>query len=268
MNKYLLFLLLGLCFVPNGFGESLLKATAIPLSFNDLSFTERVKILQEGYEPFESEYDENGVCVTNCPYKGITLKEQEEQSRIESDKVWAEIWGEEYVVEDEPSEETKSIISKVDDLDKQKRDEKEQEILRTYPLGAPLSGNVEITSDYGRRFLNGRWVIHDGIDLRASEGTEVFATADGEVVELVSNPRCGTGIKIKHKSGLYTLFCHLNKQLVHNGQPISKGQPIALSGNTGRSTAPHLHYAVIGVFENKLIALDPKLFIWGKGTKN
>lgn len=60
---------------------SLLQAQQFPKTFNDLSFTQRMAVLTEGYTPFESEYDENGHCISGCPYAGITF--EEEQAEID-----------------------------------------------------------------------------------------------------------------------------------------------------------------------------------------
>ncbi|MEM7053894.1 MAG: M23 family metallopeptidase [Pseudomonadota bacterium] len=87
--------------------------------------------------------------------------------------------------------------------------------------------------------------LHGGIDFRAATGTEVMSTADG-VVEFAGNHSSGFGtmVKIIHNYGFATIYAHLDQTDVRVGQYISKGQVIGRSGNTGRSTAPHLHYEV------------------------
>ena len=77
MNKYLLFVLLNMFFIPNLCGESFLTAQQFPVTFQDLSFTQRVAVIKEGFEPYQSEFDENGVCITNCAYAGITIKQEQ-----------------------------------------------------------------------------------------------------------------------------------------------------------------------------------------------
>ncbi|HET9258066.1 MAG TPA: M23 family metallopeptidase [Pseudonocardiaceae bacterium] len=96
------------------------------------------------------------------------------------------------------------------------------------------------TSGYG-----GRWgVMHWGIDLANSIGTPILAAADGVVVE--SGPASGFGlwIRIQHSDGTTTVYGHINRSLVAEGQRVRAGQEIAEMGNRGNSTGPHLHFEV------------------------
>ncbi|MEO9873041.1 M23 family metallopeptidase [Ekhidna sp.] len=88
--------------------------------------------------------------------------------------------------------------------------------------------------------------MHTGTDFSLPTGTPVYATGDGEVV-FTKTKFSGYGkyIKIKHGFGYQTLYAHLSEFLVKPGQKVKRGQVIAYSGNTGGSTAPHLHYEVI-----------------------
>lgn len=89
---------------------------------------------------------------------------------------------------------------------------------------------------------------HTGIDFGCDRGTEVFATGDG-VVELAHgagfNGGYGHQVLLNHGFGYKTRYAHLGKVLVERGERVTRGQVIALTGNTGRSTGPHLHYEVI-----------------------
>ena len=69
-----IFLAANTCFLPV-FGESLLSAQSFPKGFEDMSITSRIDVLREGYAPYEIKYDKNGVCISGCAYKGITIKE-------------------------------------------------------------------------------------------------------------------------------------------------------------------------------------------------
>ncbi|MEJ6951954.1 M23 family metallopeptidase [Natronospora cellulosivora (SeqCode)] len=112
----------------------------------------------------------------------------------------------------------------------------------------PLLDNGEgfITSNYGWRSdpFTGQQQIHEGIDIGVWYNTPVVATADG-VVEFAGR-QGGYGILliIDHGYGYETRYAHLNKVEVRKGQEVSRGDIIALSGNTGRSSGPHLHYEV------------------------
>ncbi len=83
---------------------------------------------------------------------------------------------------------------------------------------------------------------HTGMDLALPEGTEIRAVADGTVLfTRASSTGYGVHVVINHGGGVATLYGHCSKILVGEGQRVTKGQTIALSGNTGRSTGPHLH---------------------------
>ena len=104
----------------------------------------------------------------------------------------------------------------------------------------PVKGNY-VTSHYGYRPQFGR--THKGIDLRAAVGDTVYSTFSGRV-RLTRFERGGYGfyVIVRHDNGLETVYGHLSRFLVKPDQYVKAGQPIALSGNTGRSTGPHLHY--------------------------
>ena len=113
------------------------------------------------------------------------------------------------------------------------------------PFIKPVPGRV--TSPFGtKRKINGTYVsIHHGTDFRAPMGTPVKAINAGVVVYFGEMVLSGKTIVIDHGKGLYSLYGHLSKSKVSVKDKISKGQVIGLSGNTGRTTGPHLH---LGVF--------------------
>lgn len=99
-----------------------------------------------------------------------------------------------------------------------------------------------ITSRYGSRWGS----FHQGIDLAGPVGTPVYAAESGTVTVSTTNGRgYGYYIKINHGSGVSTMYAHCSQLLVEAGQTVEKGQLIAKSGNTGRSTGPHLHFEVL-----------------------
>lgn len=85
---------------------------------------------------------------------------------------------------------------------------------------------------------------HTGIDIAASEGTVVMAAADGEIVFAGEDPSLGLVVSIDHFGAYLTRYGHNAALIVTPGERVRKGQPIALVGNTGRSSAPHLHFEV------------------------
>lgn len=120
-------------------------------------------------------------------------------------------------------------------------------MFQTIPNGSPLK-KTQITGKYGFRIhpVTKKRKFHQGIDLRAKSRTRVYATADG-VVRYVQNKNKGNWgrtVIISHNFGFETVYAHLNKSKVKVGDVIQKGDIIALSGNSGRTTGPHLHYEV------------------------
>lgn len=83
---------------------------------------------------------------------------------------------------------------------------------------------------------------HTGVDFTASEGTEVRSVASGEVVEAGMDGSFGNSVVIEHRDGTYTQYGHLSSISVSAGQTVKSGQKIALSGSTGNTTGPHLHF--------------------------
>jgi hypothetical protein len=86
---------------------------------------------------------------------------------------------------------------------------------------------------------------HPGIDISAPMGTPILAAAGGTVIDVSMGSGYGRMVTIDHGYGLVTRYAHLSKALVRVGQRVHRGDQIALVGNTGIATAPHLHYEVI-----------------------
>ncbi len=118
-------------------------------------------------------------------------------------------------------------------------------LVGTLPLTAPLD-QYRISSGYGERRdpVNGRKARHRGVDFAAPSRSPVYATAPGTVVFAGWRGRYGRIIEIDHGHGVRTRYGHLRKILVKPGQEVDHRQKIALVGNSGRSTGPHVHYEV------------------------
>lgn len=108
------------------------------------------------------------------------------------------------------------------------------------PFALPIAGGYRFTSPYGYRW--GR--LHAGVDLAGPVGMRIHAPADGVVTDAQWENGYGNVIKIRHDFGVSTVYGHLSKIRVKAGQKISRGEWIGDSGNTGRSTGPHLHYEI------------------------
>jgi murein DD-endopeptidase MepM/ murein hydrolase activator NlpD len=106
--------------------------------------------------------------------------------------------------------------------------------------------NAEISDVFGvERVFNGSvQSTHQGLDFRVSSGTSVAAVNSGRIILARALFFEGNCVVIDHGQGLLTLYLHLSKFLVNEGDDVKKGQAIGLSGGTGRATGPHLHLAV------------------------
>jgi murein DD-endopeptidase MepM/ murein hydrolase activator NlpD len=120
-----------------------------------------------------------------------------------------------------------------------------------------------ITSKFGKRIdpFTGKIEEHPGIDISIKPGTEVFATGAGTIkainTKVIKNKGYGKYILIDHGYGYQTLYAHLSEIFVKPDQKVKRWDLIGLTGNSGKSTAPHIHYSV---FSNKT-PKDPMNFI-------
>ncbi len=119
------------------------------------------------------------------------------------------------------------------------------ELWKHIPSTHPVPG-AELCSGFGYRIdpIDKTVRMHEGIDLSASRGTPVYATADGVVVYADWNMGYGYTIDIDHGYGFLTRYAHLSKIQVREGEMVKRGQIIGRVGATGRAVAPHLHYEV------------------------
>jgi murein DD-endopeptidase MepM/ murein hydrolase activator NlpD len=113
---------------------------------------------------------------------------------------------------------------------------------------APATGRV--TSCYGQRW----GTLHAGVDIAAPIGTPVYAPEGGVVVKAGPASGFGLAVAVRHGDGTITLYGHVNKFFVSEGQTVAKGQQIAEVGNRGQSTGPHLHFEVHtgGLYVNRV----------------
>lgn len=127
------------------------------------------------------------------------------------------------------------------------------------PDGWPLTTGGVVTSTFGlrRHPITGRRSMHKGIDIAAKRGSDIVAMADGLVVFSGRKSGYGNIVEIRHADGLETCYAHNARNLVSEGELVSKGQVIAKLGSTGRSTGPHVHFEV----RRNGKALDPMRFL-------
>lgn len=132
-----------------------------------------------------------------------------------------------------------------------------RDLLAHLPSIQPTPG--WITSDFGMRFdpFTGQIKMHEGLDIAAPEGTLIVAPAEGEVKYAGYRGNFGMCLEIDHGYGLVTRYGHCLLLKASLGQRVSRGQPVALVGQSGRATGPHLHYEVVS---NESV-VDPQNYI-------
>ncbi len=109
----------------------------------------------------------------------------------------------------------------------------------TWPAGLPIQGFI--SQDFE---IESEDHYHPGVDIACAEGTPVLATAAGTVVYADYDSTYGHLLVVQHNDTVMTLYGHNSEMLVEAGQKVMVGSRVAHSGNTGKSTAPHLHYEV------------------------
>ena len=110
----------------------------------------------------------------------------------------------------------------------------------------PINGG-RLTSNFGKRAApkKGASTYHKGVDWATPTGTPVYASCGGTVAKAGWGSGYGYVVYINHEDGRQTRYGHLSKVLVSAGQKVKQGDKIALSGNTGVSTGPHLHFEIL-----------------------
>lgn len=126
------------------------------------------------------------------------------------------------------------------------------------PKGWPLGGRI--SSTFGYRIFRGRRDFHTGIDIAAWYKTPVHATASGTVIAAGWESGYGWTVEVQHEKGYSTVYGHMSRYLVDVGDKVKKNQTIGLSGSSGNSTGPHLHYEI----RSYGVPIDP----WRYATAN
>ena len=130
--------------------------------------------------------------------------------------------------------------------------------LASLPSRWPVRGAVN--SEFGNR--RSPWTtsgeLHSGIDIGAERGTPVHAPAAGTVAYAGTHAEYGIAVMVDHGDDLRTIYGHLSKVSVAPGQQIGRGDQLGLSGNTGRSSGPHLHYEIL--VKNRPV--NPRAYFW------
>lgn len=156
--------------------------------------------------------------------------------------------------EERKEDENKENIAQVKSTTQMEKDA--NYLKENYEFIKPISGTI--TSGFGEREVTSKIMTkdHKGIDIAATQGTEIKSAIDGQVIEADSNSQYGNFIKIK-KDDMITVYAHCEKLKVSKDDNIKKGDVIATVGSTGNSTGPHLHFEIR--LSNRYI--DPRFII-------
>lgn len=134
--------------------------------------------------------------------------------------------------------------------------------LAYYELGLsetaiPVQGSVTSGFGYRESPISGKDEFHLALDIGAEEGTEIGAFAAGTVEYIGTSDEFGNYLKIRHENDVSSFYAHCSKLLVHKGDQVACGQTVALVGQTGNATGPHLHLTI----EKNDIRLDPAYYV-------
>lgn len=126
------------------------------------------------------------------------------------------------------------------------------------PSGWPVTGGW-VSSNFGMRAdpFNGRRAYHEGVDIASRLGSTIKAMGDGVVAHAGTKSGYGQMVELTHGQGYTTRYAHTSAVLVKVGDRVTKGQPIAKVGSSGRSTGPHLHFEV----HRRGQAVDPRGYL-------
>jgi murein DD-endopeptidase MepM/ murein hydrolase activator NlpD len=247
----------------------------------DITQNSRIESLKENNEFLKTRLDEMNAIVENITNQVAQIEEKDDEIRmimgvkeLDEDIRNVGIGGStfEYKLSDENISEEYSVevsdyMNKIQKLDREVKLElssyndlittyksKEDSIRHMPALNPVLTGRI--TSKVGVRNhpILKRRIHHDGIDISAKKGTPIFAAADGIVTFANYNGGLGNCVMIDHQYGHTTKYGHMQKILARVGQKVKRGDKIGLVGQTGLSTAPHLHYEVR--YKGKV--LDPR----------
>ena len=148
-------------------------------------------------------------------------------------------------------------ISKGSDINLHRLIENQRMLLACTPSIWPVRGWLSSSFGYRLSPFSNEKELHRGVNISTRLKSPIVAPADGTVIYAGREPGYGKNIRIDHGYGLITSYAQLHKTLTKRGQHVKRGEEIALVGNTGRSTGPHLHYEV----HRNGIPVDPLRYI-------
>ncbi|HZK02263.1 MAG TPA: peptidoglycan DD-metalloendopeptidase family protein [Anaerovoracaceae bacterium] len=236
-----------------GLLEVLLGSTGITDFLTNLDMAQ--KIFDNDVSLLEKLEDQHKAIESQCSKleslrRNLKAKEQSEATKQDQLQISR---GDVSQLKSQVSDENKTLARQVDKLNEE-ANAFIAEILRLQGGGDYVGGGLawpapsskRVTSEFGYRLHPILKVnkLHTGLDIGVASGSQVVAANDGKVIKAAWNNSYGYMVMIDHGGGIVTLYAHNSQLKVKTGDIVVRGQTIALSGNTGASTGPHLHFEV------------------------
>ena len=215
----------------------------------DNAMMDSIQAQQEKIEKTKKELEEQKQEITESRNKVEAKKQELDSAKSSKETKVAKLSAKEKQIQKEMDKLNKAIKEAQKEIDKAVQSASGYQGSFSGTLSWPVSSSSSyynlITSGYGRRDqpTSGASTNHKALDIGISYKT-VYAPADGYIVTASRQSGYGNFIMIKHSNNLYTCYGHLSSYKVKTGQTVKRGDPIAVSGNTGVSTGPHLHWEV------------------------
>lgn len=239
-------------------GELLTRAEYLSqITAYDRAQLEKLKVAKEQLDAREA-----SLVAKEAELEALLVETQEEQkatevlmvAKKESMSGFDSQISEQEAAEKELQEELKAqkaIVAELEEIERKRKEEAlKNQLNLTYDGGKmtwPLPGYSRISSYFGYRsnpFGGSGREYHNGVDLPAPRGTKIVAAYDGQVAWSYYSNSAGNWVGIDHGNEIYTVYMHMSKRLVSEGDTVKKGDVIGLVGTTGRSTGNHLHFGI------------------------
>ena len=209
-----------------------LEDIAVSLEYNDNNIYRVVM----GAEPIDASIRDAGIGGTD-KYADLNSKDFDSKGLVLETRKKIDKIKRKYFIQNQSHEELQELVKN------------KEQLLAAIPAIRPVADDpsVRLASGYGYRYHPIYKVrkLHTGIDFSAPTGTPIYASADGKIVTMeVSFKGYGKHIEIDHGFGFVTKYAHMHEFAVKLGQKVKRGDLIGYVGNTGLSTASHLHYEV------------------------
>ena len=198
--------------------------------------------IEKEKEELENSKKELDTSLAQAEQKRASLKTMKSQKETYVAKLTEEEKKVQKEIEELQEHET-SISNKIIQMQKEYDEQHKNNGSSSFGFGWPVKNNA-IGTKYGVAGPYWSSGYHTGVDFPVSTGTQVYSVGDGQVFDTGYNSAYGYFVEIYHGNNVYSFYAHASKIQVTQGQKVSKGDPIMLSGRSGNVTGPHLHFEI------------------------